>query len=354
MSGLAMAAAPVGARRGGGERPGGRGTRTGPRRAVVAQMTASKIGDNERNSRGIAEGGIVVDNTPPPCNRDDDASLRGAGAAAARSAPRASRRALLASLTAAAAAASSSSPSFALTNGAVSEAWATVTGSPSDLTFPEEFMGSWVCYSKLTGVETPQGEGLVQDMAVVARARTDVDVSVGYPMRFIRNSLGRVVLDRAYNVVMMAEATSRAKGVIDAVEWDVDDPNTLRASIRTKGEGRNVFFRVNQRSEEYPASNRIETSEVAQIVFDNAGGGVAATDSSPPQQQQPKVKSSRTFTKWKWRPAAEAGDGPVIVASQIVADYLTSFDPGFIESKGQPVTEYAYKLAMFPAPKEKD
>jgi hypothetical protein len=35
--------------------------------------------------------------------------------------------------------------------------------------------------------------------------------------------------------------------VIDAVEWDADDPNTLRAAIR--GDGRSVYFRVNQRSE---------------------------------------------------------------------------------------------------------
>jgi hypothetical protein len=62
-----------------------------------------------------------------------------------------------------------------------------------------------------------------------------------------------------------------------------------------------------------------------------------------------EVKSSRTYTKWKFRPVESAGDGPAIVASQTVYDYLTSFDPGFIESKGQPVTQYTYKLALFKA-----
>jgi hypothetical protein len=174
-------------------------------------------------------------------------------------------------------------------------------------------------------------------------------------------------MDRAYNVVKMAEATARAYNVIDSVEWDINDPNVLRGRIGG-ADGRSVFFRVNQRSEEYPESDRIETSEVAQIVFDGGdNGGYAPTpteDGMPsnaisvmslgenegmPGAKQPKVKSSRTFTKWKFRSAAVAKDGPAIVASQNVYDYLTSFDNGFIESRGQPVTQYTYKLALFKA-----
>jgi len=249
----------------------------------------------------------------------------------------------------------------AISNGAVSDAWATVSGAPSDLTFPDDFMGTWLCYSSLTRVDTPQGEGLVQDMAVVTRARGDVGEQVIYPMRFIRNAQGRVVMDRAYNVVKMAEATAKAYNVIEAVEWDSDDPNTLKAAIR--GDGRSVYFRVNQRSEEFPAPDRIETSEVAQIVFDGGdnggyaavssaeepGGDPAGVTSGTPRRNQPKVKSSRTYTKWKFRTVESARDGPPIVASQTVYDYLTSFDQGFIESKGQPVTQYTYKLALFKA-----
>lgn len=259
----------------------------------------------------------------------------------------------------------------AMSNGAVSDAWAKISGAPSDLTFPEEFAGTWLVYSSLTRVDTPQGEGMVQDMAVVDRARKDVGGQIIYPMRFIKNDQGRVVMDRAYNVVKMAEATARAYNVMDAVEWDVNDPNVLKAAL---GDGRSVFFRVNQRSEEYPAADRIETSEVAQVVFDGGdNGGYAAVPADKPEQvddfagaatsmveggvtpvvgsraNQPKVKSSRTYTKWKFRPVESAGDGPAIVASQVVYDYLTSFDAGFIESKGEPVTQYTYKLALFKA-----
>ena len=116
-------------------------------------------------------------------------------------------------------------------------------------------------------------------MAVVNRARKDVGQQIVYPMRFVKNDQGRVVMDRAYNVVKMAEATARAYNVIDSVEWDINDPNVLRGRIGG-ADGRSVFFRVNQRSEEYPESDRIETSEVAQIVFDGGdNGGYAPTPS---------------------------------------------------------------------------
>ena len=261
-------------------------------------------------------------------------------------------------------------PAVAMENGLISEAWSAISGAPSDLTFPEDFLGTWLCYSTLTRVDTLQGDELVQDIAVVNRARKDVGQQIVYPMRFIKNDQGRVVMDRAYNVVRMAEATARAYNVIDSVEWDVNDPNVLRGRIGA--DGRAVFFRVNQRSEEYPAPDRIETSEVAQIVFDggdNGGYAPTPTDDAVPAAipamamgpegtrdpsgaaKATKVKSSRTFTKWKFRSAEAAGDGPAIVAGQTVYDYLTSFDPGFIESRGQPVTQYTYKLALFRANK---
>ena len=261
-------------------------------------------------------------------------------------------------------------PAVAMENGLISEAWSAISGAPSDLTFPEDFLGTWLCYSTLTRVDNLQGDELVQDIAVVNRARKDVGQQIVYPMRFIKNDQGRVVMDRAYNVVRMAEATARAYNVIDSVEWDVNDPNVLRGRIGA--DGRAVFFRVNQRSEEYPAPDRIETSEVAQIVFDggdNGGYAPTTTDDAVPAAipamamgaegtrdpsgaaKATKVKSSRTFTKWKFRSAEAAGDGPAIVAGQTVYDYLTSFDPGFIESRGQPVTQYTYKLALFRANK---
>ena len=189
-------------------------------------------------------------------------------------------------------------------------------------------------YNTLIRVTLPQGEEMVQDMKVVERAQADVGKQQIYPIRFIRNSLGKVVFDRSYNTQMLAEATS-GRGVMRGIDWEVDDPNTLKADI---ADGRSIFFRVTQRSEETPKPDTIETSELAEVVFDTGVSG-----------SQPKVKSNRTFTKWKFRPVKDAGDGPLIVASQTVYDYLTAFDDSFMDSRGQSVTEYSYKMAMFPA-----
>merc|ERR1712224_996253 len=110
---------------------------------------------------------------------------------------------------------------------------------------------------------------MVQDMKVVERAQADVGTPQRYPMRFIRNSLGKVVFDRSYNTQKLAEATT-GKNMLNKVEWNVDDPNTFRANI---GGGRSVFFRVTQRSEQMPMPDRIETSELAQVVYDDGAEG---------------------------------------------------------------------------------
>jgi hypothetical protein len=222
-------------------------------------------------------------------------------------------------------------------NGVVSEAWSKLGGGPSDLVFPEEFLGTWVVFSKLTKVDTPLGEDMVQDMDVVRRAMGDIGKEQRYPLRFVRNSLGKVVFDRSYNTVKLAEELA-GKGVMKNVKWNVDDPNTLEAFLGD-GTARKVFVRVTKRSEDTPAPDRIETSEVLEQVFDDT-------------LKEPKVKSSRCYTKWKFRPIEQAGEGPAIVASQTVYDYLTGMDlEDFIESQGKAVTEYAYRMQMFPASK---
>eukprot|EP00747_Dinoflagellata_sp_TGD_P182913 gnl/TRDRNA2_/TRDRNA2_37428_c0_seq1.p1 gnl/TRDRNA2_/TRDRNA2_37428_c0~~gnl/TRDRNA2_/TRDRNA2_37428_c0_seq1.p1 ORF type:complete len:384 (+),score=56.52 gnl/TRDRNA2_/TRDRNA2_37428_c0_seq1:77-1228(+) len=222
----------------------------------------------------------------------------------------------------------------------VSQAWAKLSGAQPDLVFPDEFLGTWIVFSKLTGVVLPQGKGMVQDISAVERAEQSIGFPQRYTMRFMRNSLGNVVLDRSYNVERLAEAMWNRTGVVNNINWDVNDPNPFRASII---DGRRLFMRVTARSEETPSPDRIETSEVAQVVFDGGDLGVGSPLS--------RVKSQRTFMKWKFRPIEEAGDGPAIVATQVVYDYLTSSDEAFLESRGEAVTEYTYKMQLFPTSK---
>lgn len=45
-------------------------------------------------------------------------------------------------------------------------AWSSVGGGPSDLTFPEQFLGTWKVQNTLIKVETPLGPEYVPDMKV--------------------------------------------------------------------------------------------------------------------------------------------------------------------------------------------
>ena len=165
----------------------------------------------------------------------------------------------------------------------------------------------------------------------------------------------------------MAEATAKAYNVIESVEWDVDDPNVLTASLGS--DGRSVFFRVNQRSEEFP---RRTASRRAKWRRSSSTGKTEGTRPRARRNRDPASwirweSLTRTRPRWRlpgspkssrrgrtrsgssgrWKPPATAPP----VAGQTVYDYLTSFDPGFIDSKGQPVTQYTYKLALFKANK---
>ena len=45
-------------------------------------------------------------------------------------------------------------------------AWSSLGGGPSDLTFPEQFLGTWKVQNTLVKVETPLGPDFVPDMKV--------------------------------------------------------------------------------------------------------------------------------------------------------------------------------------------
>ena len=92
-------------------------------------------------------------------------------------------------------------------------------------------------------------------------------------------------------------------------------------------------------------SRSISTLLLANLPFLPAFHLLPSISSSlvPPSQiyedgsDSPRLKASQCFTKYKWRdPAAAAaalngGGGPMIVATQVVSDYLTSYDSMFIQ-----------------------
>jgi len=49
---------------------------------------------------------------------------------------------------------------------AVDNAWSSLGGGPSDLTFPELFLGTWKVQTTLVKVDTPLGPDFVPDLKV--------------------------------------------------------------------------------------------------------------------------------------------------------------------------------------------
>ncbi|PRW33134.1 hypothetical protein C2E21_7942 [Chlorella sorokiniana] len=223
---------------------------------------------------------------------------------------------------------------------AVDRAWEGLGGGPADLVFPAQFLGVWDVDSVLRRVDLPLGPELVPDMRVVQRARQeDLDTVVQYQVAFLRNARGEVVPDRAFNTasLMNTYLGMPAAEVRRRIAWNENDPNLLEMGLPG---GMQVSTRVTRRSEEWQGEDRLSTSEYFQQLI--------ASPSSP----QPKVKASQCFTKYHWRPEAEAaaaaGGGVQVVATQVVSDYLTAFDDPamMMQAGGKPVVVYTYSMAF--------
>jgi len=220
--------------------------------------------------------------------------------------------------------------------------WEAMGGGPADLVFPDAFVGAWEVVSTLVKVDTPQGEAMVPDMGVVKRAiDSDLNRTARYTVAFTRNSRQQVVLDRRSNTASMLEVYMgpKADKIYDRIQWDVDDPNVLRLSVPG---GLAINTRVTRRSQQQNGTNRTETSEFVEQVFDDPGSG------SPT-----RVKASQVFTKYLWREQADVrvdeGEVPLIVATQVVSDYLTAYDgeDRMMRAGNKPVVQYTYRMAFF-------
>lgn len=220
-------------------------------------------------------------------------------------------------------------------------AWEAMGGGPPDLFFPEEFLGTWEVTSVLLKVETPLGEEAVPNMESVQRAaREDLNRPQRYRVTFMANPRnGKVIFDRRFNTASMLEMYYGDTVNFDRrIDWNPADPNVLTLSMPG---GMNVRTRVTRRSEEFPMDDRIETSEYVESVYESGNGGA------------PRVKASQCFTKYKWRErglAAKDG-GPVIVATQVVSDFLTAFDgeERYLKALNKAYAQYTYRIAFAPA-----
>jgi len=221
---------------------------------------------------------------------------------------------------------------------AVDRAWEAFGGGPGDLYFPEVFLGEWTVNSTLVSLETPLGEDFVPNMKVVQRAKQeDLNNTISYASMFVMNSDGKVVFDRKYNTVALLKFyMGDSMSLDDRISWDINNPNDIRISLPG---GTVIESRTTRRSQiTYEAESRTETSEFLRQMYDTS------------ESSTNKVKASQCFTKYKWRSREAANGGPVIVATQVVSDYLTPSDgeEKMIQAMNKPVVIYTYKMSFFP------
>ena len=97
---------------------------------------------------------------------------------------------------------------------------------------------------------------------------------------------------------------------------------------------------MTRRLRDAPEARRLETSEFFRQTFSSAEG------------QSSRVKASQCFTKYKFRKEAEANGGPVVVATQVVSDFLTSYDDQalYMKTMNQPIVKYTYKMTFVRPP----
>lgn len=213
--------------------------------------------------------------------------------------------------------------------------WTAMGGGQADLFYPDGFNGSWQVVSTLVNVEVPMGEEMLSNPKLAQRARADLNKPLVYEQRFVQGPTGRVIADRSYNVRQLTKASTGGADLISDIDWDANNPNNMRIYLTN---GPRIVTRVTRRFEdEHPEEKRLETSEVVEQVFD-----------SDDPLGAPRVKGSRCITKYKWRSEAQANGGPVIVATQVVSDFVTAFEGAerVLEAQGRPSLVYTYKLSF--------
>ncbi|OUS42301.1 hypothetical protein BE221DRAFT_188156 [Ostreococcus tauri] len=238
-------------------------------------------------------------------------------------------------------------PSIASPRETLSRAWTRATGAPEDVTFPSSFAGDWLATATCVDVSAPLGTSYVRDIETFERERREIGRRTTYPVRFARNARGDVVFDRAFNVDALATSRGGGRDVVREIEWDIDDPNVLKL---TTSDGTRVFYKITARSSARDDDARtMTTSELAEIVLDRNRSG------------SPSVKSTRVVTKYKWRDVDDAREGPAIVASQTVYEYLSPVgdagtasrddaDAAFIRARGRAVSQSVHRIAMIRYP----
>jgi len=208
-----------------------------------------------------------------------------------------------------------------------------------DIYYPQGYLGTWRCVAAQYGVEAPLGDAVVADAGSLERARGEVGQRVAYLVRFVVDArTGRVVADRGFNARTTTEAYMGPGSVAD-VAWDPEvDPGTLALELAG---GTRAEIRVTARSFG-PGAEGDDVFDTSEFVTQTV---------APPQDsgRPPRVKASRTVTRYRVERGAGGGPPERLLALQRTSMYLLPEDPGYLEAAGRPVVVYKTKLLYEPA-----
>ena len=109
------------------------------------------------------------------------------------------------------------------------------------------------------------------------RARSELEQTIQYLVRFVENRRGQIVLDRVFNTAeMLKNYYDASLDLTERIRWDRDDPNAL---LLTLPGGMHISTLVTRRSQtEQDDQKRIETSEFMRMVGADKTALIAPSD----------------------------------------------------------------------------
>lgn len=192
-----------------------------------------------------------------------------------------------------------------------------VRPASGDLAYPAWFAGDWQATTMLVDLAAPQANVTSPGFE---SSRQTLNQPIDFAVRFIANSQGDIVSDRAYNGLNIARAYLGDSSII-RVEVDPKNPNK-QATILAND--RQLISIVNGRAVE-STSDTFITTEVFQQIFRGTS--------------QPYLNSVETTTSYHQ-------NGEQIQADQITAIYLSPKDVDYFKAIGKPVSLYRYALTL--------
>ncbi|WP_218082639.1 DUF6816 family protein [Anthocerotibacter panamensis] len=196
----------------------------------------------------------------------------------------------------------------------------------ADLFYPDWFLGDWQVHAILERVEAPLGVEFTNP-ASFARTQQQQGQAVSYFVRFFRDEQGRVIADRVFNTIAIAQAYLERGTVVD-VQSAPGQPN--RQTIFLSGNRRGDLYITRRHSEE-SSPHGFDTLEFYRQIL--AG-----------LRQAPITKDIETTTLYRQTGAQQ------FTATQMTAVFLVPTDERYFQSNGHPVTVYRYRLDFTRAP----